>query len=170
MIGIGGTIFLCAFSSDLDLGVNPNASAETHLLSLVYNSAIKNVDEDNISAWAATLYLLFVFSGLISMVSNNGRFSFTLKFKIFLSQVMLVYTLLKVFEIETKQVMSWWQASVILGIVFCLIGSAVLLYPNFKLVRLLDHYIVGNLILICVVIEVLAFIIFYGKKYIYGKK
>lgn len=144
MIGIGGTIFLCAFSSDLDLGVNSNASAETHLLSLVYNSALKNADENSINAWGATLYLLFVFAGLISMVT-------------------LLYTILKVFEIETKQVMSWWQASVILGIVFCLIGSAILLYPNFELVRLLDHYIVGNLILISVVIEVLAFIIFYGK-------
>lgn len=75
-----------------------------------------------------------------------------------------MYTILKVFEIETKQVMSWWQACIILGVVSCLIGGALLLYPQFKLVHLLDHYIVGNLILISVVIEVLAFIIFYGKE------
>lgn len=70
VIGVGCTIFLCAFSSDLDLSINPNSSVETHLLSLVYDSALKNADEDTISGWAATLYLLFVFSGLISMVIN----------------------------------------------------------------------------------------------------
>lgn len=76
----------------------------------------------------------------------------------------LVYTILKVFEIETKQVMSWWQACVILGVISCLVGGLMLLYPDFGLVHLLDHYVVGNLILISVVIEVLAFIVFYGKN------
>lgn len=42
-------------------------------------------------------------------------------------------------------------------------SCALLLKSNFALVRLFDQYIVGNLILLCVVLEVLAFITFYGK-------
>lgn len=50
-----------------------------------------------------------------------------------------------------------------MGIVGFLIGAVLLLYPHFALVHLLDHYIVGNLILISVIIEAFAFIFFYGK-------
>lgn len=75
----------------------------------------------------------------------------------------LIYTLLKVIEIETGQIMSWWQTTVLLGFLGLLAGAALLLYPHFKLVHLLDHYVVGNLILISVVLEVLALIVFYGK-------
>lgn len=79
-------------------------------------------------------------------------------------QVTLAYTVLKVFETESKEVMTWWQTAIILGVVACFLGWAILLCPDFKLVHLLDLYVVGNLILITVIIEVLAFIIFYGKK------
>lgn len=43
-------------------------------------------------------------------------------------------------------------------------GCAVLLEPDFRIVRLLDHYLVGNFILISVIIEVFALIAFYGTE------
>lgn len=78
-------------------------------------------------------------------------------------QVTLIYTLLKVIEFEIKQTMSWWQTTIIVGILGFIVGAAILLCPDFKLVHLLDHYVVGNLILIAVVTEVFALLLFYGK-------
>lgn len=64
---------------------------------------------------------------------------------------------------QNKRRLKWWQTSIILSFIGLVLGCAVLLQPQFQIVRLLDHYIVGNLIIISVIIEVFALIAFYGN-------
>lgn len=78
-------------------------------------------------------------------------------------QATLTYTLFKAIAVESKRKLKWWHVSVIMCFLNFIIGCLVLLQPDFDLVHLMDHYIVGNLILITTVIEILALITFYGK-------
>lgn len=54
--------------------------------------------------------------------------------------------------------------SLIYGFVGLVLGAAILLCVNLQILHLLDEYIVGNLILLTVAVELLGFVIFYGCK------
>nr|CAI5843955.1 unnamed protein product [Callosobruchus analis] len=116
--------------------------AELYLTSLIYDITSSSKDSE-IKAWAIMFFLLILLSGFISMAT-------------------ITYALLKTLTIESRRRLKWWHTSIILSFVGYVSGSCILFQPNFDIVHLLDHYIVGNLILICTVIEVLALITFYG--------
>lgn len=73
----------------------------------------------------------------------------------------MMYTLLKVITEQNNKKLKWWKTCLISCFIGFLAGCAVLL--NFKIVHLLDGYIVGNLIFVTVIVEVFALITFYGK-------
>lgn len=74
IIGIGSVLLFYCFSNDMPVTLhNTTAIAEVHLLNIIYNSAVENVDEDS-RLWLSVAYLLFLFAGLLSMVTINDIF------------------------------------------------------------------------------------------------
>lgn len=78
---------------------------------------------------------------------------------------------MKAITVQNGNKLKWWQTSIVLSFLGFVIGCAVLLCTDYDIVHLLDHYIVGNLILISVIIEVFVFIAFYGSfPFIFSEK
>ncbi|XP_050295755.1 sodium- and chloride-dependent neutral and basic amino acid transporter B(0+)-like isoform X2 [Anthonomus grandis grandis] len=118
--------------------------AEVKLFALIYDAMVSQ-GSDDFRYWMIATYLLFVFSGFISMAT-------------------LSYTLLKAIYGHDGIRLKWWQTSVVFSFTGFVMSCLLLLKKDFDLVHLLDHYIVGNLIMICVIAEVVAFVAFYGTN------
>lgn len=117
--------------------------AELKLMALIYDAATNNKNTEDWITWGVIYHLFVLVAGFINLVTLN-------------------YTLLKAITVQTGRRINWWQTGVILCFIGFVVGFGLLLYPDFDLVHLLDHYIVGNLILVTVIIEVFVFIAFYG--------
>lgn len=140
-----GSIIITHIVTSNTANFTTNASlSEVHLFTSLYDAVISSSNSD-LKYWMIAAYLFFVSSGFISMAT-------------------LTYTLLKAIYGHDGIRLKWWQTSIIFSFLGFMCSCALLLKSNFALVRLFDQYIVGNLILICVVLEVLAFITFYGTS------
>ncbi|KAF5280549.1 hypothetical protein FQR65_LT00300 [Abscondita terminalis] len=118
--------------------------AELHLVSLIYDSG-SDIGGKEAQIWAIIVFCMLVLSGLISMIT-------------------LIYTVLKALRVETKQRWPWWQVTLIVVFVGFVLSALILLPSKYAAVHLLDHYVVGNAVLLCTVFEVLAVVAFYGSK------
>ncbi|NP_001137203.1 bloated tubules [Tribolium castaneum] len=153
VFGVGSVIICYIFAGELDTIRNPGDVSEIHLLALMYTITVKSDQEIKIKSeerneakiWAIVAYAAILLAGFISMAT-------------------ITYTLLKAITVENRRRLKWWQTSIVLSFVGLVLGCGVLLEPDFRIVRLLDHYLVGNFILISVIIEVCALIAFYGTE------
>jgi hypothetical protein len=161
LFGVGSVIICYIFSGELDTIASKTGDiTEVHLVALMYTIIVKSEDRNEAKIWAIVAYAGILLAGFISMVSLQlSTFAeFNVNF-----QATITYTLLKAITVQNRRRLKWWQTSIILCFVGLVLGAAVLLKSDFQIVRLLDHYIVGNLILISVIIEVFALIAFYGE-------
>ncbi|KAJ8971081.1 hypothetical protein NQ317_014754 [Molorchus minor] len=118
--------------------------AELHLITLIYDTA-RSSTKDDIKCWIILAYLLVILAGFINMAT-------------------IMHTILKAISTLNINRLNWWQTSLISTFVAYILGCVILLQTDFDIVHLLDHYIVGNLIVIIVIIEVFALITFYGTE------
>ncbi|KAG5887858.1 hypothetical protein JTB14_005624 [Gonioctena quinquepunctata] len=147
IFGIGSVFISQALANQTSVNISGNTSdvAELHLVSLIYDIGSRSASPD-IKTWILLAHAVFIFSGFTSMAT-------------------LSYTLLKAITVECKaRKVKWWHASIVLGFICYMLGCAVLLQSDFDIVHLMDHYIVGNLILITAIIEIMAMIAFYGTE------
>nr|AHH29252.1 BLOT-like protein [Leptinotarsa decemlineata] len=147
IFGVGSVFISQSMTNRTSVNISGDTGdvAEVHLVSLIYDIGIHSGSSD-IKTWILLVHVVFILSGLTSMAT-------------------LCYTLLKAITVECKaKKVKWWHASIVMGFIGFVLGCAVLLQPNFDIVHLLDHYIVGNLILITAVVEVMAMIAFYGTE------
>ncbi|KAK5642446.1 hypothetical protein RI129_008613 [Pyrocoelia pectoralis] len=144
VFGIISVILCFILSGKLGATYKTGPVAELHLLSLVYDTASEFGNEDA-QIWSIVTVCMMILSGFISMIT-------------------LVYTIIKALRVETKQKLPWWQAVIITTFIGIILSSLFLLPFNFAVVHLLDHYVVGNLVLLCTVFEILAIVAFYGSK------
>ncbi|RZC22675.1 bloated tubules, partial [Asbolus verrucosus] len=146
LFGVGTVVICYIFSGELKQ-ITPETGdvAELHLISLIYTILVHSEEKDQAKIWAIIAYAAILLAGFISMAT-------------------ITYTLLKAITVQNRRRLKWWQTSIVLSFIGLVLGCAVLLEAEFKIVRLLDHYIVGNLILISVIVEVFALIAFYGTE------
>ncbi|CAH1105467.1 unnamed protein product [Psylliodes chrysocephalus] len=146
LFGLGSTIISQSLSNYTSANITSSEGdvAEIFLMSLIYDIGGVNNDSDK-NIWIILIFALFILSGFISMAT-------------------LTYTLLKAITVGARSRLKWWQASVILCVSGYILGCAILLKSDFDVVHLLDHYIVGNLILITAILEVLTVLAFYGVE------
>ncbi|CAG9818963.1 unnamed protein product [Phaedon cochleariae] len=146
IFGAGSVIISQSLANNtrINISTNSGAIAELYLPSLIYDIGSHSTSSD-IKTWTILVHAVFILSGFISMAT-------------------LTYTLLKAITVASKKKLKWWHASVVLSFLGYVLGCAILLKSNFDIVHLLDHYIVGNLIIICVIIEIMALIAFYGTE------
>ncbi|KRT81358.1 neurotransmitter transporter [Oryctes borbonicus] len=78
--------------------------------------------------------------------------------------ITLLYTIIKAIRLESRKRWYWWQISIFCGIFGLICSCLILLKKQFQIVHMFDHYIVGNVILISVIVEILAVIGCYGSK------
>ncbi|XP_019766342.1 sodium- and chloride-dependent neutral and basic amino acid transporter B(0+) isoform X1 [Dendroctonus ponderosae] len=144
IFGTGSVIITTILTQGLNTTTNSSTSSidEVQLFTKIYDAMLRQNSAD-FNYWMIATYLLFVFAGFTSMAT-------------------LSYTLLKAIYGHDGIRLKWWQTSVVFSFCGFVLSCLLLLRQDFDLVHLLDHYIVGNLILISVVIEVLAIIAFYG--------
>ncbi|KAK9891443.1 hypothetical protein WA026_014676 [Henosepilachna vigintioctopunctata] len=141
--GIGSIIISYIISGNFQVGQKRETDiTEVHLLTLIYDMAVSSTDP-YAKTWAIVAYSLVFFVGLISMAT-------------------VMYSLLKVITEQDKKRLKWWKTCLVMCFLGYIGGCASLLKDNFQVVRLLDGYIVGNLIFIAVIVEVFALITFYG--------
>ncbi|KAJ8938548.1 hypothetical protein NQ318_016919 [Aromia moschata] len=134
LIGIGIYNHCSHYDRKCERTANEGDVAELHLMTLIYNTA-RSSTKDDIKYWLILAYL-----------------------------VTLMHTIVKAVSTLSWNRLNWWQTCLITGLVGYILGCAILLQTEFDIVHLLDHYIVGNLILIIVIIEVFALITFYGTE------
>ncbi|CAG9761468.1 unnamed protein product [Ceutorhynchus assimilis] len=134
------TILTGATSNDTNSTISSTV-AEVQLFTLIYDAMVNQ--SSDFKNWMIATYLLVIFSGFVSMAT-------------------LSYTLLKAIYGHDGIRLKWWQTSVVFSFSGFILSCLLLLKNDFDLVHLLDHYIVGNLIFICVIIEVFAMMAFYG--------
>ncbi|KAB0796651.1 hypothetical protein PPYR_10712 [Photinus pyralis] len=144
VFGIVSVILCFILSGKLGATYKTGPVAELHLLSLVYDTASEFGSEDA-RIWSIVTFCMLILSGFVSLTT-------------------LVYAIVKALRVETKQKLPWWQALVITTFVGMVLSALLLLPSNFAVVHLLDHYVVGNLVLLCTVFEILAIVAFYGSK------
>lgn len=143
LVGLSSVLLFYAFSTQIELQPEDDEIREVQLMAHIYDIGLKMAD-GYAQPWTIVAFFLMIFSGLISMVT-------------------LVYTVLKSFYLEVKRKMAWWQLLLVFSFVIFIIGAALLMCEDYKLVHLLDYYVVGNLVLLSVVIEIFGFVFFYGK-------
>lgn len=75
--GIGSVLLVYTFSTGANQTLASENVGELHLMSYFYNSALQNLNDEDIKLWLVLAYLLILFAGLISMVSylNNSTYS-----------------------------------------------------------------------------------------------
>ncbi|XP_057670359.1 sodium-dependent nutrient amino acid transporter 1-like isoform X1 [Diorhabda carinulata] len=146
IFGIGSTVISQSLSNHTRVNVTPTEGdvAEILLVSLIYDMGSASTASDK-KIWTILIFVLFILAGLISMAT-------------------LSYTLLKAITVGSRARLGWWQASLLLSISGFIFGCLILLKTEFDIVHLLDHYIVGNLILITSILEVLTLLTFYGAE------
>ncbi|KAJ8937841.1 hypothetical protein NQ318_022259 [Aromia moschata] len=144
LLGSGSIIIAHIMTGNVNATANEGDVAELHLMTLIYNTA-RSSTKDDIKYWLILAYLVIALGGLVTMVT-------------------LMHTIVKAVSTLSWNRLNWWQTCLITGLVGYILGCAILLQTEFDIVHLLDHYIVGNLILIIVIIEVFALITFYGTE------
>ncbi|CAG9838828.1 unnamed protein product [Diabrotica balteata] len=144
IFGIGSTIISqsLAHHTNVNITANKDDIAEVMLVSVIYDIGSASTAADK-KLWIIVIFTLFILSGFITMAT-------------------MTYTLLKAITVGSRARLSWWQASILLSASGFMFGCAILLKEDFDIVHLLDHYIVGNLILITAILEVLTLLAFYG--------
>ncbi|KAK7574242.1 hypothetical protein V9T40_011433 [Parthenolecanium corni] len=145
-IGVGFVCVLYMWVEDLISTGNVVRMPETQelfLLALIYDVMTRCYGKFA-HLWAFMSYLLITLAGIISMIS-------------------LIYTIVVGISIEAKNKWKWWQVCVLVtGTVFII--SCCFMLTNVNIIRLLDHYVVGKLIILTTVLEVMAFVWFYGLE------
>ncbi|XP_017786840.1 PREDICTED: sodium-dependent nutrient amino acid transporter 1 isoform X2 [Nicrophorus vespilloides] len=142
-----GVLAVClyyAVSHNIDPAPSNTTIFEIHLLTHIYDVVLQAEDAD-MQIWSVVAYVTIVFAGFISMIT-------------------IMYTIIKALSLETKNKLRWWQLSLVLSFICFVLGCATLLCPDLDVLHIFDYYIVGNLIMITVILEVLSFMIFYGPK------
>lgn len=69
LFGTGSVLLVYTFSAGINRTFETGNMGELHLMTYFYNSALQNLDEDDVRLWLVLAYLLLLFAGLISMVS-----------------------------------------------------------------------------------------------------
>ncbi|XP_065221104.1 sodium-dependent nutrient amino acid transporter 1-like [Planococcus citri] len=124
--------------------VQMSQTQELFVLTLIYD-VMSQCYGKFAQLWAFMAYLFIILAGFSSMIS-------------------LIYTVIVGITVETKSKWKWWRiSSIVCGICFGA-GCFCLLPDNFAMVRLFDHYTVGKLIVTTTVLEVVAFVWFYGLE------
>ncbi|XP_076272961.1 solute carrier family member bloated tubules isoform X3 [Rhynchophorus ferrugineus] len=143
IFGSGSVIIMTILTGNVNDTITSGSEvAEVHLFASIYDAIVLKNDDEFI-AWMSAVYLLFISSGLISMAT-------------------LSYSLLKAIYSHDGLRLKRWHVALLFNFSGFILSCLLLLRYDFDLVHLLDHYVVGNLILITVVIEVIAFVAFYG--------
>ncbi|XP_022909976.2 sodium- and chloride-dependent neutral and basic amino acid transporter B(0+) isoform X1 [Onthophagus taurus] len=135
---IGVAVVLLIYAYNINQEINSSDIIQIHLLTLIYN---KTQNSDTEMAWSLIAYFLIAFSGLISVTA-------------------LLYTIYKAISLETRK--RWLTVTLISGLIGFILCCLILLSPQLNILHLFDHYIIGNLILIIVVIDILSMMSFYG--------
>ncbi|KAF5288263.1 hypothetical protein FQA39_LY04031 [Lamprigera yunnana] len=144
VFGVVSVILCVILSAKLNPSNKTGSIAELYLVSLIYDTSSEHASSEA-QIWTIIVFCTLILSGFISMTT-------------------LIYTLLRALRVETKQRWPWWQAIIIITLVGFVLSTLILLPSNFAATHLLDHYVIGNLILLCTVFEVMAIVAFYGSK------
>lgn len=147
ILGLGSTLLFYTFSAKVPLTPEDDEIREVQLLAHVYDIGL-NMADGYSQPLTLVIFFFFAFSGLISMIT-------------------IVYTILKTIYFAVRRKMAWWQLLFVFSFIVFVIGAALLLYEDLKLLHALDYYIVGNLILISVILEIFGFVMFYGKLVVF---
>lgn len=146
-VGIGFVCVVYMWIEDLTSEGNVLHMPETQelfLLTLIYD-VMSHCYGRFSQVWAFMSYSLIIFAGLASLIS-------------------LIYTMIVGITVETKSKWNWCYVSfIVCGV--CFIASCLCLLPeNFSVIRLFDQHIAGKLIITTTVLEVMAFVWFYGLE------
>ena len=135
---------------------------QIHLMTLIYDSAVQKKSDGMV--WSIIALFLIIFSGFISTVSFYHNSLKPLQYKVFFYlQITYLYIILKAINLEMRKRWYWWQLTLAVFLIGFMLSCAVLLRKHFQIVHLFDHYIVGNIVLITVILEVFVFVFFYGE-------
>ncbi|GLV45625.1 bloated tubules [Carabus blaptoides fortunei] len=125
---------------------NSDGALELYIFTVIYNNVL--LYREKLQTWSVCLYFVIFLSGFISLLA-------------------VLYAILNAITVESKNRWRSKHMSVLLCLIFFTVGTFLNLVPNFQIVHILDHYVVGNLILVSTILEVTAFVCFYGCRNLY---
>lgn len=117
---------------------------ELLVLTLVYDTMVHSY-ESLARVWATLVFLVILLSG-------------------FLSTICLIYTVVTCAVVEGKRKRRWWAMTVAVctgGFIFTVLAA---LPGDLSIVHILEHYVIGRLVLISTLLELVGFIWVYGLE------
>lgn len=121
---------------------------EGFIYALTYDVAVNHMGNDK-QLWSALIFLVIIFTGFIAVVA-------------------VVYTVLVALTLEINKKCSWW----ILAGGICTIGfftGIICIIPhNMEVAHILDHYVIGRMVIVSTALELVAFAWIYGSNTLYN--
>ncbi|XP_046391345.1 sodium- and chloride-dependent neutral and basic amino acid transporter B(0+)-like isoform X2 [Ischnura elegans] len=120
---------------------------EIFVPNLIYDASVKYID-DLQGLWASLAFLVLLLAGFISMVA-------------------LLYSSILSLVQESERKIKWWHiVMAICGVGFSL-GVLFILQPDIEILHMLDHYVIGRMVIASTVLELIGFSWIYGGDTLY---
>ncbi|XP_069700932.1 sodium- and chloride-dependent neutral and basic amino acid transporter B(0+) [Periplaneta americana] len=99
--------------------------------------------------WAALAFLAFICAGFAAMVA-------------------VLYTVLVAFTLEINKQWDWWVGAACACVIGFLIGILCIVPHNMEIIHILDHYVIGRMVIVSTALELIAFAWIYGSNTLYN--
>ncbi|XP_026679451.1 LOW QUALITY PROTEIN: sodium-dependent nutrient amino acid transporter 1-like, partial [Diaphorina citri] len=147
---VTGLTFVCIVYSWLHLF---NSSTHTFQTVQMHELFVMTLIYDTMSTtytsiarvWATLVFLVILLSG-------------------FVSTICLVYTVVTCAVVEGKNKRRWWTMTVLISTLGFLLTALSILPGDLSIVHILEHYVIGRLVLISTMLELIGFIWVYGLE------
>ncbi|KAJ8866983.1 hypothetical protein PR048_032845 [Dryococelus australis] len=140
-------VFLWAGQLHLEQPLDNPLLPEVFVLTAAYNVAVFCMGALG-QLWAALAFLALLCAGFASMIT-------------------VLYTLIVAFPLENSGKWQWWHASGFICITGFLLGVPCWIPEYLQLVHVLDHYVVGRMVIASTILELIGFAWIYGCGALY---
>nr|CAD7574023.1 unnamed protein product [Timema californicum] len=120
---------------------------EMFVFTVIYDVAVTCMGATN-QAWSAIAFITITCAGFATMI-------------------ILVYSLLVALPLDSLGKWQWWHAAGIVSALGFLLGIPCIVPEDMQLIHILDHYVIGRMVIASTILELVGFSWIYGCKAIY---
>ncbi|CAG2057803.1 unnamed protein product [Timema podura] len=120
---------------------------EMFVFTVIYDVAVTCMGATN-QAWSAIAFITITCAGFATMI-------------------ILVYSLLVALPLDSLGKWQWWHAAGIVSALGFLLGIPCIVPEDMQLIHILDHYVIGRMVIASTILELVGFAWIYGCKAIY---
>nr|CAD7585753.1 unnamed protein product [Timema genevievae] len=145
---------------------------EMFVFTVIYDVAVTCMGATN-QAWSAIAFITITCAGFATMVATAPDCSNVVfpklgqLYHVCPPQIILVYSLLVALPLDSFGKWQWWHAAGIVSALGFLLGIPCIVPEDMQLIHILDHYVIGRMVIASTILELVGFAWIYGCKAIY---